>query len=121
MGVVIRCPFPGGIGIHAEYRMQPERRVDFSRQGRRPRMEAEMSVMASPLGDFNAVQWSVGFCVRHVNNCYATTRLAQSMPKTGLLAARRGRQAADVGRYINFVPTVELVPVGANPGCESHP
>ena len=84
-------------------------------------MEAEMSIVATPLGDFNPVQWNVGFCVRHVNDCNAPARVAQGVPKAGLLAARRGGEAANVGRYIDLVPPVELVPIGANAGCESHP
>jgi hypothetical protein len=84
-------------------------------------MEAEMPIVATPLGDFNPVQWSVSFCVRYINDCNAPACLAQSMPKTWLLAARRGGEAADVGRYIDLIPTMELVPIGASAGCEGHP
>ena len=41
-------------------------------------MEAEMSIVATPLGDFNPVQWNVGFCVRHVNDCNAPARFANN-------------------------------------------
>ena len=100
---------------------KPNAEVDLSGAGTRPGVEVEVSIVAAPLSDLNPVQRRVGFCVRYVNDCNAPARLAQGMPKTGLVAARRRGEAADIARYIDLIPTVELVSVCANAGGESHP
>ena len=79
-----------------------------------------MGIVATPLGDFNPVQWSVGVC-GNIYYCNATARLAQSTAKKPSASlpggAVRWRMYCRFA-YIHLIPR-PLTAVGAERGCES--
>src|SRR4051812_11504774 len=121
MGPVVRGEITGGPRAWPENWVHAVSHFDFVGDPGRACVEAEMTVVATPLADLKPVEPLDGLAMRHVNCSDPATLIAQSLPEAGELRQAWRVQLAFVGARINLIPAMKGVPRRAQRRSEANP